>query len=194
MIPRGTIRKVQDYYFTHEEYSAEIMRAMKEFFDSSELENYKQIEMDRFDEILFNEWFMYDFMFSDGKSVLQKFFDENPLGIPNYRREIYRDLQENYFGLYEIIENFPLQGFALRSLDGGKVFNVSEFSATMYVEVGDIIIGRVGKVGDHYELVGCDLPVFQARIEKDSVKKLEKMKIIFPKLNDLTPKDIRHKF
>ena len=107
MIERGIIRKMGQYYQNSPQYREEISRGMREFFDND-------IPYD--DEPLFNEWLMYDFIFGDGKRMLEKFYYENPLSIPEYRREIYKTLLENYYGWYEVLEVMPLEGLALKRL------------------------------------------------------------------------------
>jgi hypothetical protein len=43
MIQKGVLSKVGEYYFTHKEYADEIMRAMEEFFDASNLRRDKNL-------------------------------------------------------------------------------------------------------------------------------------------------------
>lgn len=179
MIPKGTIRKVGEYYFGNPEYRHEILRGINEFFDGNPPNN---------DEPLFNEWMMYDFVFSDGKTMLEKFYNENPLSIPLYRRGIYNTLRENYYGLFEVLEVVPFKGLKLRRVSDKKVFDASEISLTMEIEVGDVFITRVARVFDHYQLVGADgnaIKSSQARSKKERDEFLKQMANV--KMN--TPKD-----
>lgn len=64
MIPKGTIRKVGEYYFNNDKYKTEIIRGIEEFFDNNIPPN---------DQPLFNEWMMYNFIFSDGKICCRSF-------------------------------------------------------------------------------------------------------------------------
>ncbi|MCX6703186.1 MAG: hypothetical protein NTV02_00645 [Candidatus Zambryskibacteria bacterium] len=137
MLPSGTIRKMGQYYRNTPEYREEVLRAKKEFF------GYEDTSFIDTDQPLFNEWMVYDFKFSDGKGMLEKFYHENPLSIPLYRREIYRSLFENYYGLFQILEVKPFVGLVLKRLSDGKQFEVSEFSATMGTAIDDVFITRV---------------------------------------------------
>jgi len=179
MIQKGTIRKMGQYYRNNSEYAHEILRGLKEFYGKESGDN---------DEPLFNEWMMYDFRFSDGKGMLEKFYNENPLEIPLYRREIYSTLTENYYGFFEVLEVRRFQGLSLKRLSDGKTFSVSEMSATMDLDIGDVFITRVAKITDHYELVGCDTKVI-----KSSQTKSKKARDLFFKttlsLKMETPKD-----
>lgn len=78
MIPRGTISKVGKYYMTSPEYKDEIFRSFKEFFDKPNLETDRNVYLEEDEEPFFNEWLTYDFRFSDGKSMLEKYYMENP--------------------------------------------------------------------------------------------------------------------
>lgn len=180
MIERGTLRKMGQYYRNAPEYREEILRGLREFFDANVADD---------DNPLFNEWMMYDFKFSDGKGMLEKFYNDNPLNIPLYRREIYNTLTENYYGLYEVLEVVKFAGLSLKRLSDGKIFEVHEMSATMNLEKEDVIILRVAKVIDHYELVGTDTQIIRPSEFKDlKIKKLY-LETIFPKTKMDTPKD-----
>lgn len=129
MIPRGMISKMGEYYIGSSEYRAEIFRAIKEFFDKPNLEIDRSIHLEKHEEPLFNEWLTYNFRFSDGKNMLEKYYTENPNDIPEYRRKIYKTLQENYYGLFEVLEVNRYVGLSIKRLEDGKIMDVSEVSA-----------------------------------------------------------------
>lgn len=179
MIPTGTIRKVGQYYRNTPEYKEDVLRGLREFFGKNVIDN---------DNPFFNEWMMYDFKFSDGKGMLDKFYNENPLSVPLYRREIYKTLMENYYGFFEVLEVRRLKGLSVKRLEDGKVFDVLEVLATMDLDVGDVFISRVAKVIDHYELVGCDTKA----IKMNQSNTIKEKKLLFKELSRLdmkTPKD-----
>jgi len=180
MVERGTIRKVGQYYRNTPEYREEILRGLVEFFGANVVDD---------DNPLFNEWMLYDFRFSDGKGMLEKFYSENPLSIPLYRREIYNMLTENYYGLYEVLEVVKFAGLSLKRLSDGKVFEVHEMSATMNLEKEDVVVLRVAKVIDHYELVGADAQAMKLSESRDFKEKEFYLKTVFPKVKMDTPKD-----
>ena len=161
MIKKGTISKVREFYMNNHEYTNDIQRAFKIFFEQNESFKSGKLSPSIFEEGFFNEWLTYDFKFSNGKGMLEKYYYENPENIPEYRRKIYKDLIENYFGLFEVIEVFLFKGLKLRRVDDFKEFNVSEVSLTTQVNEGDLFFSRVGKVEDRYELVGCDSAAFR---------------------------------
>lgn len=189
MLKKGTISRVGIYYIKTPEYKDDIVRAMKAFFKglSGSEEPGNNLFRDIKEEGYFNEWLLYDFKFKDGKGMLEKYYYENPESIPEYRRSIYKDLMENYFGLYEILEIRPFTGLKLRRLEDSKEFDVYEMSLTTQVNIGDLFFTRVARVEDRYELVGCDTELFglSALPEK---QKLEQVKE-FAKLKNLTPID-----
>lgn len=189
MIPHGTISKVGQYYMTNSQYNEEIFRALKEFFDKPNLETDRKIHLEEDEEPLFNEWLFYDFMFSDGKRMMEKFYTENPQSIPEYRRKIYKTLMENYYGLFEVLEVRKFVGLSLKRLVDGKIFEVSEVSATMDLDKGDVFVTRVGKVIDHYELVGSDTKVIKLSQSNDEKKKKFYLESVLSRVKMNTPKD-----
>lgn len=172
------------YYRNNPEYKEEVLRGLKEFYGKNYVENFGDN-----DNPLFNEWMMYDFRFSDGKRMLEKFYNENPLDIPLYRREIYNTLSENYYGLFEVLEVRKFIGLSLKRLSDQKIFDVSEVSATMDLDKDDVFITRIAKVIDHYELVGSDTQVIKLSESKDIRVKKEYLEKILPKVKMDTPKD-----
>lgn len=119
--------------------------------------------------------------------MLQKFYDENPLSTPLYRREIYKALTKNYYGLFEVLKVVPFKGLSIRRLSDKKKFDVSEVSATMDLEVGDVFVTRVAKIIDHYELVAADGKVIKSsqsktKKERDNfIREISSIKINSPK-------------
>ena len=161
MLKKGTILKIREFYINNPEYADDIFRAIKEFFGECGWFKYIDIAFGLYEEGFFNEWLTYDFKFSDGKGMLEKYYFENPNNIPEYRRVIYKNLMENYFGLFEVLDVEPFVKLKLRRIDDLKEFEVREMSATMQAVGGDIFFGRVANVGDVYELVGSDSVIFK---------------------------------
>lgn len=189
MIQRGVISKVRQYYIDSVEYSDEIFRAVEEFLDKPDLEADGSIYLGESKESLFNEWLTYDFRFSDGKSMLEKFYQENPLNFPEYRRSVYKSLTENYYGFFEVLEVRLCKGLTIKRLSDGKVFDVSEVSATLGMGKQDVFVSRVAYVGNHYELVGCDTKVIKLSGSEDKKQNKFYLETVFPKIKMETPKD-----
>ena len=157
MLPKGSILKVYEYYFTAHRYSDEIMRALREFFDCPDLKRGGSFEADEKSEELFNEWFLYDFALANGKTILADFVAENPLRFSAAEMILYRNLLEtNAYGLYEVVSVDIKKGLMLKNSQTGKEMYVYEQKLTLQVKPGDIFFGRVGRVNNHYELIGAD--------------------------------------
>ena len=58
--------------------------------------------------------------------------------------------------MFEVLKVVPFKRLSLKRLYDKRLFDATEMSATMDLEVGDVFITRIGKVIDHYELVGAD--------------------------------------
>lgn len=184
MLKKGTISKVLNFYLTSPEYSKDVQRAFKMFFEQVENYSHKKI-ISPFAESFFNEWLMYDYKFSDGKGMLEKYYYENPESIPEYRRKVYLDLIENYFGMYEVLEIRLFSGLKLRRIGDLKEFEVLEISLTTQVKIGDLFFNRVAKVENRYELVGSDSSAFRLS-EIPEKERLIQIKG-FSKLGKITP-------
>ena len=156
MLPKGSISKIYEYYFTAPRYKEEVLRALREFFDQPDLGKGGSLETDETSEGLFNEWFLYDFVLSSGRIVLEDFISTNPFKLEDLEMKSYRDLLDSCYGMFEVLEVKLGQGIKIEDMQTGKQWVVSEFNGTFNLGKGFIFFGRVGKVGDHYELVGAD--------------------------------------
>jgi len=157
MLPKGSISKVYKYYFTSPLYTAEIMRALLEFFDDPDLRPGGSFEADEKSKGFFNEWFLYDFVLENGGSPLANFVARNPLELSAIKMTLYKDLLATHeYGLFEVLKVDVNNGLLLKNLQTGERIYVKEQKLTLQVKPGAIFFSRVGQVGDHHELVGAD--------------------------------------
>lgn len=151
---QGTIANVLDYYFGNPRvFGNELDRASKEFFGKEKPTAHGEAEDAQFLE-LFTQWFLFHFRFSSGKSVLEDFRERNPYGAAPEALEAYRTLADNIFGYFEVREVRRDEGMTLEYLHEKKTYWVKEKLATHELTPGDVFVGRIGKVGDVYELQG----------------------------------------
>lgn len=177
------ISRLLDYFYSQEKFAAEIMRAMKEFLD---------VPADgvllTFPEELsphFSEWLIYDFKLADGRSPLKYFYEVNPCKLSPWVMQEYKDLQENEYGLYEVLRVDPDVGLEIRNLSSGNKYYAREHAATFRLNTGVVFFTRVAKNGDHYELVGANSLVFPIKLGDGLRQKFGRDK------QKLSPKDIR---
>lgn len=182
MLPKGSISRVYEYCFTAPRYRDEILRAMREFFDRPDLDQSGSLKTDEKSEGFFNEWFLYDFALTNGKTTLADFVVENPLKFSAAEMILHQNLLEtNAYGLYEVINIDIDKGLTLKNLQTRKEPYVYERKLTSQVKPGDIFFGRIGKVDDHYELIGADTFSLQ-EVDESFKKSFRQMKF------KLTPK------
>ncbi|OQX00658.1 hypothetical protein BWK69_01005 [Candidatus Parcubacteria bacterium A4] len=185
---KGTIQKIFDYYSGATRFDGEVLQALKDFFNKPNLKSDDRSEVEENDKTLFNEWFIFDFRLSNGRTPLENFYYVNPYNFNPARLQIYKDLQENCFGLYEVLEIELGEWLCLKNIRTDKIYNVREFSATFGLLKGQIFSNRVGRVGDHYELVGGDVSFGPIRLNPS-------LKNIFKKNKEgLNPKTLRNSF
>lgn len=148
MLPTGSISRVFEYYFTNLRYRADAKRALTEFLDGG--------TMWRQDGGMFNEWFIYDFVLAEGLTPLEHFIAKNPLSLSGTSLDIYRDLHENTYGLFEARDIERGKGMTLVDVKTKHPYSIEEVSASRSLKRGDLFFGRIGKVDQHHELVSAD--------------------------------------
>ncbi|TAL50828.1 hypothetical protein EPN81_01560 [Patescibacteria group bacterium] len=153
---KGIIPRVITAY-QDDGYRWEIHRAMIDFFDGMDKSDIAELLYGNPDvEGWFNEWLLYDFQLENGYTLLEDFVHENPLNLSEEELGVYRDLLDNEAGFYEILKVEKKKSLHLRSITTGHEFFVLESQGTIGVKKGHILYARVGRVGDHYELVGSN--------------------------------------
>lgn len=183
MLKKGTISKVREYYLEQDETI--FLDAMREFFDRPDLRSGNEMETTQGEENLFIEWLFFDYKLKNGKTMLKDFYESNPFGLSKNDLSIYKNLQENIYGLYKIKKVDVGRGLYLENLRTMKKYFVHEFSGSLEAKSGDSVFGRIGKVEDHYELVGCDATVISANFGENFLNDFRKFE------DTLTPKTIR---
>ncbi|MCD6528463.1 hypothetical protein J7K44_02395 [bacterium] len=176
---KGTISKIFDYYFTKPQFKKEIIRALREFFNKPNFKPGDKLEISERDIEMFNEWFIFDFKLTNEKTPLEDFYERNPYNLKPASLKVYKTLQDNHFGFYKVKEVRLGKWLTLENLQTRRVYKVKEFTATFYLEKGEIFSGRVGKVIDHYELVGANASLFPigANVELEEIFRKEKIKL-----------------
>lgn len=186
---QGIIARLLDYYYSEPIFKGEIIRATEEFFGfKAPGEAFSEgVETDVING-LFNEWLVYDFKMKNGKTLLEDFCEFNPLDLPEIEFRDYREILENKFAMFEVLKVRWHRGLELRDLQTGNEYWVKEKLGTEQAKPGYIFFGRVGKVGDHWELIGADGPALPMKIEKGAREYFHEMK------DALSPKEVYNVF
>ncbi len=150
----GTIENIISYYLENKKFSLEIERAEKEFFGLNNEAVLLSVEEKTRE--FFMEWLVFDFKLANGYSLLQDYYYLNPHKRPLYEMQVYKDLQNNIYGLLEVQKINLGVGIELVVLHTGEKYYVQEHLATFDCQKGDVFFGRVAFVGGHYELVGAN--------------------------------------
>lgn len=168
---KGTIGKILDYYFSNPEFSGDIESAMIEFFGTESIQDLKKINIKEGEMELFGEWFVFDYQWSGKKTTLFKFYHDNPLRLSQDSLQIYKNLQNNQYGVWEVVSVNPGHGLRLENLQTGKIFDVKEFKATFQLNPGDIFYNRLAFLKDHWEMVGANTFIWGVKFDQ-SVKSI----------------------
>ncbi len=178
---KGLIVKLLDYYLGQPKFKHEMERAMHEFFDVPGGQQLATV-----DEVAapyFNEWLVYDFRLTNGKSLIDDFYERNPYNKPLYEMQEYHDLRDNIYGLLEAQKVYRGEGMDVLVLHTGEKYFVREHSATFELKNRDLFFGRIGRIGDHWELVGSNSFSLGMSIDK-AIKKA-----LLDPAKKMTPKD-----
>ncbi|MFH1958350.1 MAG: hypothetical protein ABIJ15_07745 [bacterium] len=181
----GTIAKVRSYYFGEKQFKEDLDRALKEFFNLGDIGQGTELKMKGRDEEQLNEWFIFDFRLRNGKTLLQDFYERNPLILSNEEMYIYRVLQNAEYGLWKVLKVERDKGLELENLKSGNRYFVSEKLGTHGVSRGDYFIARVANIEGRYELVGANPSIIPAGSLMNRDKKF------FIKAKRLNPKIFR---
>lgn len=187
----GTISKVLQYYFQDPDSRSDVLMAMREFFNQPNLVSGGKLETRPEEDALFSEWFFFDFKTQNGKTILENFYQDNPLSLSKEDIRIYKELQKNIYGLFETLKVRRNKGLKLRDLQEGKVYEVSERSASLSLRPGEVFAGRISKLAGIWKIVSADIQ--GCGITSDDTRDFlfgAKDKINPKKLNDIIKKKV----
>ncbi len=162
------ISRLISYYLENEKFSTEIERAKNIFFGTPDDTAVLMIE-DKY-ESFFLEWLVFDFKLSNNKTLIADYYDRNPRKLQLYERQIYKNLENNVYGLLEVKKIQTDEGLEALMLHTGKKYYLKERSATHYLNQGNLFFGRVADVGGHWELVGSDSFTLDIKLDSKARK------------------------
>jgi len=181
---RGLVSEVIHYFTNNPQYVPEVFRARTRFWGDEEIliNSLKGEERDN-KEWTFHNWFIFDFKFPNGKTPLKTYYLTKYLSFSENDQENYKNLLKSKYDLWKV-RNVELdKGLELISLKDGKIFYVSEKMGTHGVKKDDVILNRITKIDDHYELIGPDTDnYFKGGLENSSVGLLLRHKKLDPKI------------
>ncbi|MFZ3054868.1 MAG: hypothetical protein WA091_02715 [Minisyncoccales bacterium] len=169
----GLLGKIFTYFASRPELAEESMTALRIFFNRPNLKLGDTLEdKDKNDEPKFNEWFIFDFKMKNGKTPLEYFCDKNPYNLPIFRLQMYIDFLDNEYGFFDVLKVERGEGLELRHLGSENTYQVREHLGSLDAEVGMVLTGRVGRVGNHLELIGCDPYCFDENFKNHETEAL----------------------
>ena len=184
---KGFISKILEFHY--ENFPENYARAIVEFFESDNIpdEFYKDSQV----EGMFTEWFVFDYKMINGRSVMENYLKENFDDLSKEEVLVYKDLLDSEYGFFVVKDVKKGKGLTLESVNNGKIYKVKEKNGSKIIEKKEMITTRVGKVGNHWELVGSDGLRFG---EVDSnIRKAIKL-WYKDKYGKLTPKEVYREF
>jgi hypothetical protein len=150
----GAISRLISYYRNSPKFDDEIERALKMFFSGNQRATFNDELFDEIIEPHFNEWLVFDFKLKNGMTLLEDYYQNNPHKLKLYQLQMYKNLQNNVYGLLEVKKIDIGEGMDLLHLSTGKKYYVKERLATFGLEKGDVFFNRITLIDNNYELIG----------------------------------------
>ncbi len=156
------ISRLWSYYRNSPKFDNDMDRALKDFFSDT---SYSE-ELDPF----FNEWLVFDFKLSNGLTPLEDYYLNNPHKIPMYELQVYKNIQDNAYGLLEVLRVDTGKGMLLRNLNTKKEYYVEEYQATFSFKKADLFFSRIARVNGGFKLMGANSFKLRSKSEFGSLE------------------------
>ncbi len=186
MLHPGTLEHVIDYY--GEMYPADYERALKTFFAEVFAQTDGTREIDESEEVIFGEWFLFDFVLTNGETPIVHFYSHNPLKLRTEELAVFGEMTESFFDLFEVVDVDVGSGMKIRCLSRNETYDVRECLGTLQVEPGMWISGRIARIDGHFEMLSGSNFILPTSFDKKSENHFRK---IFRGIN---PKILRDLF
>ncbi|MFQ5885446.1 MAG: tetratricopeptide repeat protein [Thermoplasmata archaeon] len=95
--------------------------------------------------------FIFDHELSDGKKPFANFLEKADISPKKY--SAYRDLEDNVFSMFEVLEVYRGQGLKLQDLVWNKRYFVREKKGTYQMEPGNILFCRVAQFRSYHVII-----------------------------------------
>ena len=176
---KGTIGQVLDYFLDPEHgwmFGRDIQQALVEFMGNS-------MQISEEASGYFTEWFLFDYSFRNGKTPLQYFMQENPLKLSEKDILLYTELNKTqHHDFFEVLSIIQDKTLMLRSVRDGRTYEASERSTTNGPQIGDVLVCRIGKIDEVWELVSNNALTLPNPSKKDLRRMQEQFPILNPKI------------
>jgi len=101
------------------------------------------------------DYFIHDYRLPDDKRVIERFAAEHGKRLSAEERALIADWQHSRLTAFEVIAVEQGVGMCLRDLVSGEEFDVREKRGTQDLNRWEIVVSRLMRTGDHYEMGGA---------------------------------------
>ncbi len=147
---KGLFSKILDFY--GENFAEVFEEARLEFYGGWEM--LEKFYNDKQVAVMFLEWFVFDYKMANGRSPLENYLKEKFDNLSEEEILAGNDLLDNEYGFFLVSNVEPGRGIVLQSLNTGRRYGVKEKRGSKNVVENQIMVARVGKVDNHWEIVG----------------------------------------
>lgn len=187
MLPKGFISRVIDHYLMQPTFKTEMDRAMIEFFQLDSIADFDPQMVSPLTGGLLSEWLLYDFILSDGRTMLQNWVETNPQDLAAKTISEYKELlNSQIYSFFEVLQIHPGQSLRLRNIFTDETYFVLEHQGTYDTTLGALLPLRLARYRNNWRIVSADSIQLPIQLPPDM---LQSLKNTSPKLR-LTPKDL----
>lgn len=159
----GLVDDIIEYHAEREEYSDSIRGALQYFFGAKE----RKGTMTEEENASFNEWLVFDFVLPNGKNLIENYLEKNADRMTGEKGYACRDMLDNTYSLFKVVNVIKDVGLTLRDAIFDKEYSVREKKGSAQLHKNDAIFCRVGRVGDHWEIMSGEVHIFPFVINKE---------------------------
>ena len=151
LVTHNLIERLNEYALTRE-FKQDLESAF-EFFTQRKFEIPEDQEaLIKFQRAL--DYFIYDYPLPDDKRVIERFAEEHGKRLSADERALIADWEHSRMTAFEVLAVERGVGMRIRDLVSGEEFDVREKRGTQDLSRWEIIVTRLLRVLDHYELGG----------------------------------------
>jgi len=142
-----------DTYALQREFTSDFENAFKFFLGYEIQPPDDQDSMIDFQRAL--DYFIHDYRLPDGKRVIERFAAEHGKHLAAEERALIEGWQHSRLTAFEVLAVEQGVGMRLRDLISGEEFEVREKHGTQDLNRWEILVSRLMRTGDHYEMGGA---------------------------------------
>ncbi|MBI2411505.1 MAG: hypothetical protein HYV32_06465 [Candidatus Kerfeldbacteria bacterium] len=162
-----SIQNIIEYYTSAPEYESDLYRAVLNFFDVQTIAD-APAEISAEVEMLFNEWLIFHFQLTSGRTLLAEYCERNPHQLSVAELAQYIQMRDTHFYSFFEVERVRLgKGLTMRDIHSGKKYIVQERMGTLQLHAGNVIFARLIRQDKAWNIMSGTTPMINIQLSDD---------------------------